>query len=177
MTPQEIRNLRLKNDYEEMENIKGALIDWKPVRGTLPFIEEYELTVNVNGIISSTPSYRDKHTIKLVLPAGYPIAPPEIYMQSTPIVFHPNWFPVGKWCFGKWMMAEGLGHHVVRMIRTIQYDTEITNENSPANQEANKWYLLKKNSGLFPCDRKGLPDPTKKRFEINQTPKKKFIIK
>jgi ubiquitin-protein ligase len=177
MTPQEIRSLRLKNDYEEMVNIKGAIIDWKAVRGNPPYVEEYELTVNVNGIISDVPAYRSQHIIKLVLPADYPNKPPEIHMLSIPFVFHPNWYVVGRWCYGKWLMPEGLGHHVLRMIRTIQYDSEITNENSAANIEANKWYLSKRNSRLFPCDRKVLPDPTKKRFEINEGTKKKFIIK
>lgn len=177
MTPQEIRNLRLKNDYEEMVNIKGELISWKPVRGNPPYVEEYELSVNINGIISPVPAYRNNHIIKVVLPAGYPTAAPEVYMLSTPVVYHPNWFVGGKWCFGKWLMPEGLGHHVIRMIRTIQYDPDITNEASPAHQDANKWYLLKKNSGLFPCDKNQLPDPTKRRFEMKPVGKKKFDIK
>jgi ubiquitin-protein ligase len=177
MTPQEIRNLRLKSDYEEMANIRGALINWKPLRGTPPYVEEYELTVNVKGIIANGPTYRDTHVIKVILPADYPTSAPFVQMVSTPFLFHPNWFVNGRWCFGKWMMPEGLGHHVVRMIRTIQYDTEITNEASPANQDANKWYLQKRNSGLFPCDRKQLPDPTKKRFDVQPVTKKKFEIK
>lgn len=177
MTPQEIRNLRLKSDYEEMVNIRGPLISWKPVRGNPPFIEEYELSVNINGIISNVPTHRNNHIIKLVLPANYPAAAPDIQMLSTPVLYHPNWFAGGKWCGGKWIMSESLGNHVIRMIRTIQYDTEITNETSPANQDANNWYKIKKNSGLFPCDRNQLPDPTKKRFEMKPVEKKKFEIK
>ena len=177
MTPQEIRNLRLKNDYDEMVNIKGAIITWKALRGTPPYVEEYELTVNIRGITGNTPAYRDTHVIKVILPANYPSAAPDVRMVSSPFVFHPNWYEVGKWCYGTWNMSEGLGHHVVRMIRTIQYDPEITHSGSPANKVANAWYVAKLKSGLFPCDRKALPDPTKKRFEVNQSIKKKFDIK
>ena len=49
------------------------------------------------------------------------------------------------------------------MIRTLQYDMEITNEHSPANEEARNWYLRMRNSGIFPCDRQEMPDPTKER--------------
>ena len=72
MTPQEIRNLRLKNDYDEMVNIKGAIITWKALRGTPPYVEEYELTVNIRGITGNTPDYRDTHVIKVILPAAGP---------------------------------------------------------------------------------------------------------
>lgn len=177
MTPQEIRNLRLKNDYEEMVNIKGEIINWKAIRGNPPFIEEYELTINIKGIISNTPAYRYEHIVRVVLPSGYPNTAPDMRLVSVPNLFHPNWHRDGKWCFGTWLISEGLGHHVIRMIRTIQYDMEITNEKSPANTDANKWYESRKNSGLFPCDKKQLPDPSHKRFEINPEVKKKFEIK
>jgi len=52
---------------------------------------------------------------------------------------------------------------MIRMIRTLQYDMEITNEHSPANEEARNWYLRMRNSGIFPCDKQEMPDPTKER--------------
>ena len=58
------------------------------------------------------------------------------------------------------MMSEALGDHVIRMIKTLQFDLDITNENSPANNEANAWYISKKYSGIFPCDKTKLPDPS-----------------
>ena len=160
-----------------MVNLCGEILSWTSVRGAEPFVEEYEVTISVRGIISETPTYRDKHTVRVILPAGYPNVAPEIRLTSFPNVFHPNWWADGKWCFGTWLYSEGLGQHLLRMIRTIQYDVEITNEKSPANSAAASWYISKKNSGLFPCDRKQLPDPSYKRFEIKPTVKKKFEIK
>lgn len=177
MTPQEIRNLRLKNDYLEMVNIRGNTISWKAIKGTPPYVESYEVIVNVRGIIGKGPNFRESHVINVIIPANYPNGAPDIRMQSKPFIFHPNWYRDGKWCFGTWFMYEGLGHHIVRMARTIQYDLEITNEHSPANSDANSWFVANKNKGFFPCDRQVLPDPTKKKLKLNLTQKKKFEIK
>ena len=177
LTPQEIRKKRLMHDYQEMLNIRGDIISWTAVKGEPPYVEEYEITIFVRGIISEVPLYRDSHRVKIVLPSNYPNAAPDTKMISQPMVFHPNWWQNGKWCYGSWIISEGLGHHVIRMVRTLQYDFFITNEKSPANIQANEWYMGKKNSGLFPCDKKQLPDPTHKKFRIQEPKKKKFEIK
>lgn len=175
-TPQEIRNIRLKHDYKEMCNIRGPIIEWRATSGTPPYVEEYLLTVKVRSIIGQGPNYRDEHVIRLELPGGYPQAPPTAIMVSDPVVFHPNWWADRRWCYGTWDFSEGLGHYVVRMIRTLQYDPLITNEDSPANASARDWYLANRGRGLFPCDRQTLPDPTKTRFETNVSIRKKFDI-
>jgi hypothetical protein len=90
-------------------------------------------------------------------------------MLTQPQPFHPNWYTGGRWCSGDWNMSEGLGHHVIRMVRTLQFDRDITNEYSPANREANEWYKQHKNSNRFPCDTQILPDPTKARMVIKKT--------
>lgn len=175
-TPQEIRHIRLKNDYKEMCNIRGPIIQWKATKGTEPIVEAYQLTVNIRSIIGSRPNYRDQHVINIVLSGSYPLAAPSVTMASDPVIFHPNWFPNKTWCFGSWAMSEGLGHYVIRMLRTLQFDPNITNENSPANREAKDWYVANRGRNIFPCDTQTLPDPMKSKFEIQNPVKKKFII-
>ena len=72
-TPQQIRNIRLENDYKEMLRLQSDIISWKPLRGNEPFIEEYEITVNVNTICgidsNGCPVYRDINVLNLSLPA------------------------------------------------------------------------------------------------------------
>lgn len=167
-TPQENRRMRLKNDYKEMQNIKGEMVQWHPLSGDPPYVDAYEITINVRTVVDSRPNYRDTHVVRLVLPPAYPETPPQIIMITRPQPYHPNWFTDGRWCYGSWVLSEGLGHYVVRMIRTLQFDAEITNPRSPANSDATTWYLSKLNHNLFPCDRQILPDPTKARFEIVQ---------
>jgi ubiquitin-protein ligase len=179
-TPLEIRNRRLANDYQEMLNIKSPMIDWVIRYGKAPIIEAYEITLNIRTVVSAVPDYESTHKLLLSLPENYPQAAPSIEFLSKP-PFHPNWYVAGKWCFGTWEMSEGLGHHIVRMLRTLQFDPEITNEYSPANREANGWYIRNKNSGIFPTDSQILPDPsrayqpTQKRFSLSdldeQSPK------
>ena len=178
-TPQEIRNIRLKNDYAEMCNIRSNIIQWKAITGMPPYVEEYEITIKVHSIIGSGPNYRDEHVVKLVLPANYPLSPPHIEMITSPQPFHPNWYTSKKWCYGSWDLSESLGHHVIRMIRTLQFDLDITNEHSPANGAANSWFISHRESGIFPCDTQVLPDPTKKQsgFVIRNEKKKFDIIK
>jgi ubiquitin-protein ligase len=175
-TPQERRNIRLKNDYTEMVNIKGKIIDWRIIQGIAPYIEEYELTVNVRAIIGPKPEYRNRHILRVTLSPNYPFSAPLTVMSTTPSPYHPNWYRDGRWCYGGWDIAEGLGHHVVRMMRTLQFDEDITNPNSPANGEASMWYQANRNRGWFPCDQTVLPDPTKARFVMDQKPKKTFRL-
>ena len=162
-TPQEIRKIRLANDYKQMCNLKGRIISWIAKKGTAPYIEEYEITIYVRTIIgvrNDSPEYRDSSVVRITLPPDYPMKPPQTVMVTSPQPYHPNWFVAKRrWCFGTWMVSEALGDYVIRMIKTLQFDPNITNEYSPANSDANAWYISKKNSGLFPCDRTKLPDP------------------
>jgi ubiquitin-protein ligase len=173
-TPQESRRIRLKNDYKEMQNIQGKVVQWHPLSGDPPFVDAYELTINVRTIIGPRPNYRDKHIVKLVLPPTYPETQPQIVMLTQPQPYHPNWYTDARWCGGGWIVSEGLGHYVVRMIRTLQFDAEITNPGSAANTIANEWYLSNRNHDIFPCDRQILPDPTSARFKMVE--KKTFRI-
>ena len=175
-TPQEARKIRLKNDYSEMLNIKGEVIQWRPLKGETPYVEAYELNVKIRTITGSQPTYRSSHTLYMELPENYPRVAPRINMRTTPPPFHPNWYSIGNWCFGTWDIAEGLGHHVVRMVRTLQFDLDITNPDSPANRDANQWFLSQRNRGIFPCDSTALPDPTKSRFTVKHQATRKFEI-
>lgn len=176
-TPQEQRKIRLKNDYTEMKNIRGDIIQWEILKGEAPYVESYRLTVHVRTIISSVPEYRDTHIIDVELSENYPFSPPRVTMQSSPQPFHPNWYLDRHWCYGTWNLFESLGEHVTRMIRTLQFDLEITNPNSAANSQANTWFLSHKNAGLFPCDKTTLPDPKKRRFAVKDPGKPKFAVK
>ena len=49
-TPQEIRKIRLANDYKQMCNIRGSIISWVVTEGSEPYVEEYKLTVHVRTI-------------------------------------------------------------------------------------------------------------------------------
>ena len=176
MTPQEIRAKRLVNDYKEMLNIRGDIIQWRIVRGEPPNVEEYELTVNIRSIINDIPTYRDKHIVRVYISDKYPVIAPRIEMISSPCVFHPNWYQNGLWDYGSWIISESLAYHVIRMIKTLQYDVDIINEYSPSNNTAKDWYVSNRNQGIFPCDKTNLPDPTKNKMIFNAQQKKKFNI-
>src|ERR1700688_2563632 len=129
VTPVEQRQIRLRNDYATMENIRTPWLNWKALKGTVPLVEEYEIDLRLRTIIDSRPTYRDRHVIRVTLGPSYPLtSAPWVQMITRPPPFHPNWFTSGQWCFGTWLYSESLGAHVIRMIQTLQFDEHITNE-------------------------------------------------
>ena len=144
--------------------MKNEFFDFRPIVGTPPYVEQYELTFKIRSIVGidrGAPIYRGVHVVRLSLPAGYPNADfPKAQMVTRPFVYHPNWFTSGRWCYGSASKStEGLGNFVVRMMQTLQYVDSIINPHSPANTEANSWYLKNRGSAIFPTDRKKLPQP------------------
>ena len=175
----DVRRARLKSDYEQISNMVGPVLSFRALSGTAPYIDSYEITININSIISSTPTYRNKHVIRVDLGPQYPTTKPSTVMITKPQPFHCNWWESGAYCCGTWSPSEKFGDYLVRLMRTLQFDKEITNPNSPANPTAKDWYLSKINSGLFPCDRTQLPDPSRSTFVIKKPPQSSttFIIK
>src|SRR5437763_1121457 len=146
VTPIERRRIRLRNDHTTMEHIRTPWLSWRALAGTAPHVEQYEINLRLRTIIGPGPKYRDNHTIRVTLGPDYPFTTaPLVQMSTQPPPFHPNWFSSGRWCYGQWLVYESLGAHVIRMIQTLQYDAEITNEASPANGEARAWYVANRN--------------------------------
>lgn len=175
MTPQEIRRQRLSHDARQMQRIHSDLIGVQEF-GSPP--DRYVLTVRVKTIIGPVPDFRDQHEIELTLPAGYPMTKPEARMLTRPQPFHPNWFGSGIWCSGDdWNPTEGLGFFVLRMVRTLQFDPDITNPSSPANREAAVWYTQRLPRGEFPCDHSVLPDPEHNRFQMRPPSASRFTMR
>ena len=177
-TPQEIRKIRLANDYKQMLNIQGDIISWTAVKGAPPHVEEYKLTINVRTIASASgdiPQYRDKSEVVVSLPADYPRLAPRASMVS-PVIFHPNWSSGWGWCSGHWSMTEALGDFVIRMVKTLQFDPDITNPHGTGYSAADKWYSANLQKGIFPCDKTVLPDPSSSKED--SAPKTSgFVIK
>lgn len=153
---------RRATDYRELMSMRGPVLDVKPISGTPPYVDAYELTVYVRSIVGPKPDYRNVHKIHLSLPAGYPTSDfPKAVMLSKPYPFHTNWFRNGAWCYGSGShCTEGLGNFVVRLIQTLQFDENLIDTTSAANLTAANWYKKNKNvPGLFPCDTTKLPQP------------------
>ena len=143
--------------------MKGPVLDVKPVSGTPPYVDAYELTVYIRSIVGPEPTYRGVHKIHLSLPSGYPKSDyPKVVMISKPYPYHTNWFRSGAWCYGSASLCtEGLGNFVVRLMQSLQFDPNLIDTDSAANLDAANWYRQNKNiSGMFPCDTTKLPQPS-----------------
>nr|VFK45976.1 MAG: Ubiquitin-protein ligase [Candidatus Kentron sp. TC] len=173
----DIRTIRLKNEYEQMNNLarQGDLISWKAASGTAPYVDGYLLTVKARTLTGPEPSYRDTHSIRVTIPYDYPNSAPKVQMLSSPYVYHPNWYTDGRWCHGSWNSSESLGDFVIRMIKTLFFDEEITNPGNSANGEAKNWYQNSRNKRYLPKPPAGYPDPTavptfkvKRKFKVSR---------
>ena len=154
MNIKELHRTRIKTDYEEMLTIPAnPVLSWKATKGIAPYIEEYLLTIKVRTY-SAPGKIMNECKVRVSIPENYPTVAPVAYMEGTK-VFHPNWFTSGKYCGGLNHPTESLKSYIMRMIQTLQYDPAITNPRSPANPEANSWFL--KNKHLFPSDKQPLP--------------------
>jgi len=170
----EVRNLRLANDYHELCNMRGKLLSWKVLSGAPPYVEEYELYININAPISTIPQFRPTHVVKLTLPPAYPKSKPTMVMISKPKIVHPNWWEGGLWCEGSYNFRESLGALVSRMMATIQFDPDFADIDSPADRSVLSWYKQQLALGAFPFDNSPLPDPKGSKI-INE--RKRFKIK
>lgn len=164
-TPEEIRLERLRNDAVETRRLHGDVLR-VTADGETP--ERYRLLVRVRSIMSPGPTYRGEHEVEVDLPSGYPWSKPQIKLLTLPPPFHPNWFLDGGWCGGTWDPEESLARHVLRMVKTLQFDPEVTNPSSPANREAADWYRRNLETGLFPCDRTPLPNFNRPRLQLQE---------
>ena len=153
---------RRATDYRELMSMRGSVLDVKPISGTPPYVDAYELTIYVRSIVGPEPTYRSVHKVHLSLPAGYPTSDfPKAVMISRPYPFQTNWYRNGVWCYGSGShCTEGLGNFVVRLIQTLQFDENLIDTKSAANLDAANWYKKNRNvPGLFPCDTTKLPYP------------------
>ncbi len=151
-----IRASRIANDYKEMiKLLESPNITWELIKGDSPYVEEYLITLKIHTY-KSKDEIMDSCKIRITLPDQYPkIAP--IATMLEPRIFHPNWYPSGRYDCGRFMPTESLGCFVIRMIRTIQFEDEVINPHSSSNTEAAKWYLENQDNGIFPTDNIDLP--------------------
>ena len=162
------RNERLAADYRDMLKIQDRpYLSWVAVKGELPYVEEYLLTVKLRSYALGVSSGRyvvgvvDRCTVKVTLWDSYPNVAPNVRMLSLPPVFHPAWYSKGTYCPPvPWRKDASLKDYVMQMLRTIRYEPELMDAAAPANYKALDWYLKHRDSGLFESDQTELSENT-----------------
>lgn len=149
------KRLRLENEYEAMEALQKRCdwLRWDVAAGNAPHVTEYRLTVQVPTVIDAHFKMRDSHEITVALPSTFPDSAPNIVMTSRPEPYHPNWWSDGRWCFGgpsSWDPETDLVDHILRMVRTLKFDLEVSNPQSATDNEKARWYCDMRDKGKFP---------------------------
>lgn len=125
-SPRDLRNLRLRNEYQEIMRINGDIIKVEPLDSE-PH-EKYRITFNIRTIISTSPTYSERTVCSLTLPPNYPDAPPSI-RPETPPPLNRTWHD-GYWCVGQWNKEESLISCIIRCARTLQCDPTVSGYDS-----------------------------------------------
>lgn len=132
-----------------MDNSDGTLTIVS-TSGNPPY--QYVIEYRCKGIErleGNDPVFRNNHQVEITLGNNYPKEQPTAKFL-TPI-FHPNVYRSMKICQGQyWVIGEPLFEVVMRIGKVIQYEDDIINLQSPANNEAKKW--AEKNMWRFPVD-------------------------
>ena len=163
------RRDRLAEDFREMLKLQSRpYLSWIATKGELPYAEEYLLDVRLRTYALSVreDSYIvgtiDRCTIRVTLWDSYPYVAPSITMLNLPPVFHPDWYSKGTYCPREpWRPDRSLKDHVLRMLKSLQYDPSEQDTDSPANYKALDWYRKNRdNTAWFPSDRTPLTENT-----------------
>ena len=125
VTPRDLRNIRLKNEYQELMRLDGTFIEVQPI-GSQPY-QSYKVTFNIKTIVGLEPLFSEKTVCTLTLPPNYPDAPPRI-TNDTPPPLNRTWHH-GGWCVGQWSKEESLVSALIRCARTLQFDPDISGFN------------------------------------------------
>jgi len=150
----DIRENRLRNDYQRIQNLvdRSDLIHIVSTEGSPP--EKYLIRYTCRGVErlgnGNRPEYRDVHEVAIYLHAEYPLKQPQLKWK-TPI-FHPNIHVTGAVCIGAWWPAKFLDDLILSMGEMVQYKN--FDPRDPMNSRAAAWAL--RNKGLFPVDKRPL---------------------
>ena len=150
-----LRQIRLKNDYEEIKRFSEScpcISSFDILKKENDSPTEYRFHFKIRTYIDEGKPVQNC-SVKISLQSNYPFQPPYAVMDP-PVIFHPHWFSHGRWCFGDtWRGDESLVQFITHMIKSIQFDDADTiNPKSLANPNAYKWYEANKKKGMFPAD-------------------------
>jgi len=138
------RQKRLIKDYEDMVKLReqtNGMLDFRADRN----YQHYVVTINkietLAGTTEKNAIKQSRHVFTIDLSPEYPLKQPDVKFERT--IFHPNWYPDGRVCYGyQWTPGDKLSELVIDTVKMMLF--EIVDTKSPANRDANRWYLRNK---------------------------------
>ena len=135
------RQIRRNNDYKDIVALKdqsNGMFDFS-VDHTY---QHYDITIDgIETLVGTTESnYTEcsRHVFHIELPPGYPMTAPIVKFDNP--IFHPNWYLDGRVCYGDhWSSSDRLRDFIVDIVQMMMF--KIVMPDSPANSDANMWYL------------------------------------
>jgi ubiquitin-protein ligase len=148
------KEIRMKNDYEEMLKLKveSSIVDFQTT-GSPPFL--YILIFRCAGMRldeSGKPVEQREHRCQIQLGAHYPSQPPDVTWLSP--IFHPNIKLQAVCHSGQWAPSWSLAEFVSELADMVRYAKY--NLQSVLDTKAAEW--AKRNLQYFPLDPRPVRD-------------------
>ncbi len=150
-----VREKRLHNDFKALSELidnSGETLAIISTSGNPPYqyVIEYRCR-GIEGLNNNEPVFRTTHQVQISLGNNYPRSKPDAKFLTS--IFHPDVFPNGSVCLGRWSeMAETLPELVLRIGKVIQYVDDIIYKAGYDNHQAWEWY--QNNRDRLPVDNK-----------------------
>lgn len=163
MTPEQTAQLRLKNEYNELQKLPtNPIYSFKPSAGQRPpCVRKYDVTYNIPTYINGGRSIQRKTVVRIELPDNFPHTNPYVTVISGEPPFHVNWWDNGDMCLGNfWNAGRWLWEFFNFIGEVLQFQPHRINVDSPANFSAIPFY--KNNPSKFPTDNRPMPVPGSK---------------
>jgi ubiquitin-protein ligase len=163
MTPEQQAQLRLKNEYERLQQLPAnPIYSFKPSAGQRPpYVRKYDVTFTIPTYVNEGRNLQRKTVVHVELPGNFPYAAPYVKVIEGKPPFHVNWWDNGDMCIGTfWNSGRWLWEFFNFIAEVLQFQPRRVNVDHPANPAAIPFY--KNNPAKFPVDNRPLPIPSDK---------------
>lgn len=138
------RQKRLLKDYDDMVTLReqsNGMLDFRVDKNYHRYVITISKIETLVGATEKNAIKQSRHVFTIELSPEYPVRQPDVKFEKT--VFHPNWYPDGRVCYGhQWAPGDKLSELVIDTVKMMLF--EIVAAESPANGDANGWYRRNK---------------------------------
>ncbi len=179
-----VMKLRLESEYNELRKVpQTKLYDWAIAPGeTIPYVSSYLVTYHIRTLVKKEGKLEWQNDTTVCISKSAIDKPWAATVKKGAVPYHPNWWPSGNVCVGNGMDDPEMWlYEAINFVgKLLQFQPDVINPRSPANGDANTYWLAHKNDvdrrngrHFFPTDSTVFPIPGAR----GEAPKPQIIIK
>lgn len=161
MTPEQMRLLRLKNEYDMIQRLpENDVYSIKPSPGQQPpLVSSYDVTYNIPTYINDGRELQNRTVVRFQLTEDFPRSEPCIKVVEGAVPFHVHCYDSGSLSPGNFWNPSRWLYELFNFIgEMLQWQKNRINVHSCCSREAVQFYLA--NPDKFPTDNRPMPQPS-----------------